>query len=227
MVANNIWVGSGETRLAPSLVRLNKEINALSPQRATASDGSIGDADHQSRSSDHNPWVYIDGVYWVTAIDITDDDAPPGFDTNAFGEALRVAKHPAVKYFINDGRYWSVNTNYQWRAYNGPNGHFLHGHLSIQPTAAAIYYAGSWFPGAKPPIYETSGEKDMIILVKKKTSTGTLTRAIFAGQLIGFTDTTSLNNLVKGATDAKIPVLTWNVTAKQWTNIEKKFAVGA
>lgn len=63
-------------RLAPALVTLRDEINKRFPNRSTISDGTIGDAAHASRDSDHNPWVIdTDGVGVVTAIDITEDDA--------------------------------------------------------------------------------------------------------------------------------------------------------
>ena len=41
-------------RVARSLDVLLGQLNALAPERSKASDGSIGDAAHASRSSDHN-----------------------------------------------------------------------------------------------------------------------------------------------------------------------------
>ena len=60
-------------RIAKTLDVLRNEINALAPKRSKGSDGWIGDAAHQSRASDHNPWVREGGVGIVTALDITHD----------------------------------------------------------------------------------------------------------------------------------------------------------
>ena len=56
-------------RLARSLETLRAQINALSPNRSKASDGTIGDAAHSARTSDHNP----DGGGVVRALDLTHD----------------------------------------------------------------------------------------------------------------------------------------------------------
>ena len=53
--------------LAHSLTVLLRQVNAQWPQRSRVSDGTIGDTEHASRPSDHNP--NMRGV--VTALDIT------------------------------------------------------------------------------------------------------------------------------------------------------------
>lgn len=66
-------------RLAHSLETLRAQVNAKWPNRSKSSDGSIGDASHSSRLSDHNP----DPSGVVRAIDITHDPLS-GFDSYAF-----------------------------------------------------------------------------------------------------------------------------------------------
>lgn len=44
-------------RIAESLQQLLDQVNQMAPGRSKASDGAIGDTSHQSRRSDHNPWV--------------------------------------------------------------------------------------------------------------------------------------------------------------------------
>ena len=60
-------------RVAESLQRLLEQVNQMAPDRNKASDGSIGDPRHQSRASDHNPWVIDGNIGVVTARDITHD----------------------------------------------------------------------------------------------------------------------------------------------------------
>mgnify|MGYP001562524195 CR=1 FL=1 len=58
-------------RVAKSLDVLLAQINALSPNRDKSSDGSIGDANHSARTSDHNP----DDAGVVKARDFSNDPA--------------------------------------------------------------------------------------------------------------------------------------------------------
>jgi len=124
-------------RLAKGLVRLRNEINTEYPGRSRISDGSIGDASHSSRSSDHNP----DPRGVVYAIDVTQDDP---FDTptpnddvaEALAEWLRKSKDKRVKYVIWRGRMFSsyatsTRRPWEWGKYTGPNGHFHHVHISL------------------------------------------------------------------------------------------------
>lgn len=124
-------------RLARGLVNLRNEINDEYPGRSKISDGSIGDASHSSRTSDHNP----DSRGIVYAIDVTQDDP---FDTptpnddvaEAVAEFLRQSKDKRIKYVIWRGRMFSSYAArgipaWAWRDYNGPNGHFHHVHISL------------------------------------------------------------------------------------------------
>ena len=61
--------------MAKSLEVLLKQVNAQAPGRSKVSDGGIGDEEHSSRASDHNPNAA--GV--VQALDLTHDPAG-GFD---------------------------------------------------------------------------------------------------------------------------------------------------
>ena len=83
-------------RVADSLGVLLKQINQLAPGRSKVSDGSIGDAAHQSRESDHNPWVLDPpGPNVVTARDFT-HDPKNGADMAVVSEALRQSKVASV-----------------------------------------------------------------------------------------------------------------------------------
>ena len=134
----------GPWRVAKSLLALREQVNARHPNRSKASNGTIGDAAHASRSSDHNPWVRDGGTGVVTAMDITHDPAH-GCDANAIAEALRTGGDARLKYII-----WNrqiSNPSIQggaWRPYTGKNPHNHHVHLSVKPEKANYDSTAPW-----------------------------------------------------------------------------------
>jgi hypothetical protein len=135
-------------RIAKSLLKLRRQLNAAYPKRDKKSDGSIGDAAHASRSSDHNPWVF-DGRYGVvTAIDIDDD--VNGKDTiQPIVDAICKSKDRRVKYIIYQGKITVKGTQLQrWKAYNGPNPHNSHVHISVFPNRALYDDESPWMISA-------------------------------------------------------------------------------
>jgi hypothetical protein len=122
-------------RVARSLDVFLAQLNAARPQRSKASDGSIGDANHQNRNSDHNPW-YGPGI--VTARDFTHDPAS-GVDIADVTAELAATRDPRIKYVIANDRIIDSrpgNNPWTWMAYHGPNPHRLHFHLSVVATPA-------------------------------------------------------------------------------------------
>lgn len=118
-------------RVARSLDTLCHQIDECWPRRSRASDGSIGDAAHATRNSDHNPWLVIGGKGVVTARDFT-HDPDCGFDAHAFAERLRLSRDPRIKYVISDRRLFSSTLRpWEWRPYNGTNPHDKHTHVSV------------------------------------------------------------------------------------------------
>lgn len=116
-------------RVARCLDQLLAQLNQLAPNRDKSSDGSIGDAAHASRDSDHNPW-YGPGI--VTARDFTHDPAD-GLDCQWLADTLVRSGDPRIKYIIWNRRIWQSNTG--WKPYNGPNPHTKHLHLSAVASA--------------------------------------------------------------------------------------------
>lgn len=139
-------------RLAKSLVVLRAQIDDQWSTRSKVSDGWIGDADHASRASDHNPWVPPPRGGVVTALDVT-HDPDGGPDMHEVTEALRESRDPRIKYVIWDaddakGMFSSYATSthppFTWRPYSGPNLHTVHAHISVQPTPNLYDSTRAW-----------------------------------------------------------------------------------
>jgi hypothetical protein len=115
-------------RLAASLIQLRSQLDAAYPKRSKKHDGSIGDAAHAARKSDHNPNAR--GV--VTAIDIT-HDPENGVDCNELATWLLAGKDRRIKYVIWRKRTFSsdIPPLWQWKPYTGSNPHDLHLHISV------------------------------------------------------------------------------------------------
>lgn len=121
-------------QLVPAAVTLREQVNKRWPNRDKASDGSIGDAAHAARVSDHNP----DAHGWVHAIDIDKD----GIDADALADQLiaharnREAGSTRLKNIVWKGRVASgtyADKFWVWRA--GDYGHFDHIHISFTESA--------------------------------------------------------------------------------------------
>jgi hypothetical protein len=113
-------------RIANSLETLRHQLDARFPGRSLAADGGIGDAAHQTRDSDHNPW-YGPGI--VTARDFTHDPAH-GLDIQQVADQLLDSRDPRIKYVIANRRI-ATNRTWQWEPYSGANPHEAHFHLSV------------------------------------------------------------------------------------------------
>src|ERR1044072_3550824 len=120
-------------RVAKSLNVLLNQLNVMFPGRDKSSDGSIGDAAHATRDSNHNPWVHdSNGQPVVTARDFTND--PKHMDSHLLALALVASRDQRIKYVIDHGKICAGNLGPQpwvWRKYNGINQHDHHCHLSV------------------------------------------------------------------------------------------------
>ncbi len=126
-----------EWRVAESLKTMLAQVNRMAPRRLKASDGTIGDADHATRKSDHNPWVIDGGKGVVTAMDITHDPRH-GCSAAAIAESLTASRDHRIKYVIWNRRiayFQAINgaAAWEWRRYTGENPHDKHVHVSVRP----------------------------------------------------------------------------------------------
>lgn len=127
-------------RVAGSLDRLREQVNEKWPSRSKISDGSIGDAAHASRTSDHNPWLRVAGIGVVTALDLTHD---PTHGPSGDQLAQSLITDPRVKYVIFNRRIWKARTG-TWEPYRGPNPHNHHVHVSVKSEAAHFDNRSDW-----------------------------------------------------------------------------------
>ena len=134
-------------RVAKSLEILRTEVNLKWPGRNKDSDGTIGNAEHASRASDHNPWVEDGAMGVVTAMDITHDPAH-GLDSEQLAEALRRATDPRIKYIISNRKIASGTEQdhpaWVWRPYTGTNPHNHHVHISVKSDKPHYDATGPW-----------------------------------------------------------------------------------
>ncbi len=127
---------AGDWRVAKSLLVLRGQVNEMAPNRNKASDGTIGDATHQTHNSDHNPWVIDGNVGVVTALDIT-NDPNGGCDVNAIAEAIIGSRDIRVKYIIWNRRITSSypvgsRPAWEWGPYTNSSPHTEHVHISVK-----------------------------------------------------------------------------------------------
>lgn len=130
-------------RRAKSTQALLEQINALSPNRSTASDGWIGDKAHRARKSDHNP--NASGV--VQGIDIT-NDPKHGIVSDKIARLLADSRDPRIKYLISNGMMCRSYRSggkpaWTWTPYKG-NAHDKHFHLSVVDDPALYDDARPW-----------------------------------------------------------------------------------
>ena len=118
-------------RLSKSAAQIREQLDDSYPERSRKSDGTIGDARHRNRKSDHNP----DANGWVRAIDLT-ADLGVGLDetadlVNQIRKYAKTAKKKRISYIIYNGRIASPILNWKWRKYRGSNPHKSHFHISF------------------------------------------------------------------------------------------------
>lgn len=135
-------------RVAASLLALRDQVNAAWPSRSRRSDGTIGDASHRNRNSDHNPWVEDGRIGVVTALDIT-HDIENGCDAGRIARAIRDSKDKRVKYIIWNRKICSSTTvggtpEWTWRNYTGANPHDKHVHISVKSSKNFYDLTSKW-----------------------------------------------------------------------------------
>lgn len=133
-------------KLAPALTALISDINRTWPNRSKVYDGTVGDAAHAARKSEHNPNRepgddVPDG--YVTAADIT----AKGIDVERLLTTLKADSR--VWYVIHAGRIYSRTYGFTSRPYTGSNPHLGHVHVSLNQNRRSCDDTAAWL-GRRP-----------------------------------------------------------------------------
>lgn len=148
------------SRTAKALETLRDQIDAAYPNRSKGWDGTLGDAKHRARKSDHNP--NKDGV--VQGMDITHDPSH-GVDSYKLADKLLASHDPRIKYIISNHRIGSSYKTggvmpWKWRPYNDGDPHDHHVHVSVVDDEDGYDSTEPWNLGSelvpeplpKPPV---------------------------------------------------------------------------
>lgn len=113
-------------RLARAAAQLNREVKEKWPGTTI---WTVGDADHRSRPSDHNPFDHDSNASTpgiVSAIDIVGHRP----SDNVWAHLL-ATKDPRVEYMIHDGKWSGSDLGWKIHSYGGSNPHTNHIHVSV------------------------------------------------------------------------------------------------
>jgi len=117
-------------RLSKSVVQLREQADDAYPDRKRDSDGTIGDAKHSTRKSDHNPDP-DSGI--VRAIDLDADFDKQASTAAYIADQIRIAakSDKRIAYVIFNHKIASARSFWRWRKYTGVNPHTKHIHISF------------------------------------------------------------------------------------------------
>lgn len=122
-------------RAMNSLLVLRDQVNLIAPNRSKASDGLVGDENHETTSGHYPHYVAGVGLEIVTAWDCTNDPAD-GCDTWLLSETLRVNRDKRIRYVISNQKVFSSYATssraaWTWGPYSGVNPHTGHCHIQV------------------------------------------------------------------------------------------------
>ena len=117
-------------RLSKSVVQLREQADDAYPNRKRHSDGTIGDAKHSTRKSDHNPDIHTG---YVRALDLDADFDEQASTASYVADQIRIAakSDKRIAYVIFDRKIASARSLWRWRKYRGVNPHTKHIHISF------------------------------------------------------------------------------------------------
>ena len=119
-----------KARLSKSVIQFREQADDAYPDRDRLSDGTIGDARHATKKSDHNP---CPDTGYIRAFDL--DASLDGKDATAhyLADQIRInaKSDKRIAYVIFNKRIASKRTLFRWVKYRGTNPHIKHIHISF------------------------------------------------------------------------------------------------
>jgi hypothetical protein len=119
-----------KARLSKSVIQFREQADDAYPDRDRRSDGTIGDARHATKKSDHNPDALTG---FVRAFDL--DASLDGKDATAhyLADQIRIIakSDKRIAYVIFNKRITSKRSLWRWVKYRGTNPHTKHIHISF------------------------------------------------------------------------------------------------
>jgi hypothetical protein len=117
-------------KLSKSVIQFREQADDAYPDRNRTSDGTIGDARHATKKSDHNP---CPDTGFIRAFDL--DASLDGKDATAhyLADQIRInaKSDKRIAYVIFNKRIASKRTLWRWVKYRGTNPHIKHIHISF------------------------------------------------------------------------------------------------
>jgi len=124
-----------QIRSSKHTIQLPEHVEATYTNRDHGTDGTLGDAKHDSKS-DHTP----DAAGWVRAVDIdadlTDHKSESIYLANQIRAFAKSDPAKRISYVIHNHKIASRILNWKWRKYTGSNPHTSHIHISFNKGKA-------------------------------------------------------------------------------------------
>ena len=204
--AGNRW------HLAPCLVALVRDADAVAPNRIRISDGSIGDQFHAARRSDHNP----DAGGVVAAVDLTNDPVH-GFDAwriaRMIAAAIEDGDETRVKYLISgdpsrrgDLIFHNVGTGWRWDPHPATNGSHVGHHLHVSVVADPAKRSNIERWPIYQPVQTHTPEADQVFLIQRGTGGPIAVTNFLAKRALGPSQLAAFRTAYQAAEGVAAPV---------------------